>query len=154
MMCGAQQFVQAETASRLGCMVTCTTPPFRAAVRLNSGVMRYLILLAIVLLASCASGRLTPMHNDCGLQPFSWSRISAPPSELESLARNNQLTKTDEHHAVAWFRDNRERILLCRKDRTQEGACGSARTIFTQSSGSWKIDQNPHESVVTVCLYD
>ena len=94
------------------------------------------------------------MHNDCGLQPFSWSRISAPPSELESLARNNQLTKTDEHHAVAWFRDNRERILLCRKDRTQEGACGSARTIFTQSSGSWKIDQNPHESVVTVCLYD
>ena len=40
-------------------MVTCTTPPFRAAVRLNSGVMRSLILIATVLLVT-ACGATKP----------------------------------------------------------------------------------------------
>ncbi|GHC12870.1 hypothetical protein GCM10010080_30510 [Thermomonas carbonis] len=34
-------------AGAVGCMVTCTTPPFRAAVRLNSGVRPHMTIVEI-----------------------------------------------------------------------------------------------------------
>ena len=56
--------VQAETASRLGCMVTCTTPPFRAAVRLNSGVSAINsqeALMRLINLAAVTALLVTPL---------------------------------------------------------------------------------------------
>src|SRR5688572_14909439 len=112
--------------------------------------MRYFILLAVITLTACTSGRLTPRHNDCGVPPLAWSKLAAPPDSATDLI-TLAAAKPRKDETDIWFRDGRDRLLLCIKDVRREFSCGSARWVFVTTDGGWRVDETAKEASVTVC---
>ena len=124
----------------------------RFAARLNSGVMRSLVLMSLLLLASCSTGRVTYSHNDCDLQPIAWSRLPEAPSSSEHLASLAGLNNISKHKAIFWFRDRKSRLLLCLKDTRRDSSCDSSRWVFVPADGTWTLDKMAKEAGSTLCV--
>ena len=117
--------------------------------RLNSGVMRRLIVVAAVLafLPSCAStGRHSIPHARCDISPTEWSLLAIAPEDharLLSLADNPSTSDSEE---LYWFNNQFGNLLLCRSLRRNRGeerifpaSCFSERWAYELKNGSWEL---------------
>jgi hypothetical protein len=116
---------------------------------LNAKTTSWLLVAPALLATSCTTGRLTRVHQDCGVTPFAWSALKAPPGNAGELISAANIAPPRETVSQHWFAAGNERLLLCRVNARFERGCNTQVWVFERNDGQWKEDRD--QSVVTVC---
>jgi len=114
---------------------------------LNAKRMLWLPLAASLLLPSCTTGRLTRLHQDCGVAPFTWSSLKEPPGNADALISAENIGPPRKYESQHWFAASDDRFLLCRVDSSVERGCGISVWIFKNAGGQWSGEPGP----ITIC---
>ena len=117
--------------------------------RLNSGVMRRLIVIAVVLIfsPSCAStGEPSAAHIRCDISATEWSLLPAAPKDQAQLLSLADNPNTSDGEKLLWFSNSFGKLLLCRAPRLNlneqnifSKSCFSERWTFELKNGRWEL---------------